>query len=67
MLQNHVEEYRQKAEECRLLALEARSVDDRAAWLEMADEWMRLAEEAEAELAAVKAALNENQSLPHSN
>ena len=67
MLHNHAAEYRQKAEECRLEALAAQSVDDRTAWLEMAKEWMTLAEAAEAELAAVKAALDENRSLPHSN
>jgi hypothetical protein len=64
MLQDHAAEYRQKAEECRLEALAARSVDDRTAWLEMAQEWMRLAEDAEAELAALKTVLDEGQSLP---
>ena len=64
MLQDHAAEYRQKAEECRLEALAAQSVDDRTAWLEMAQEWMRLAEDAEAELAALKTVLDEGQSLP---
>ena len=55
MLQDHAAESRQKAEEGRLHALEARSVQDRIDWLGMAEELMRLAEEAEAELAAAKA------------
>jgi hypothetical protein len=54
MLQGHAEEYRQKAEECRLHALEARTVHDRANWLGMAEEWIRLADGAEAEHAAAE-------------
>jgi hypothetical protein len=55
MLQDHAAEYRQKAEECRLHSLEARTVQDRRNWLNMAEEWIRLAEETEAECAAAKA------------
>ena len=55
MLQHYAAEYRQKAEECRLHGLEARSVQERIDWLGMAEEWMKLAEEAEAELAAADA------------
>ena len=63
MLQDHAAEYRQKAEECRLESLAARTVDGRAAWLAMAQEWMRLAEDAEAELANFQEALDEQASL----
>ena len=67
MLHDHAAEYRQKAEECRFHALQVRSVQDRTDWLGMAEEWMTLAEAAEAELAAAKEALDEPQSQQISN
>jgi hypothetical protein len=37
------DEYRKKAEECREGALETRAPEDKAAWLSMAEDWLRLA------------------------
>lgn len=59
MLCDKVAEYRQRAEGCRVQALAAWAVDDKTAWLAMAKEWMRLGEEAEAELVSLEAALKE--------
>jgi hypothetical protein len=60
MLQKHAAECRQQAEECRREGLAARSEDDRTAWLQIADEWLRLAERAEAEVATVEAEPGDN-------
>jgi gluconate kinase len=39
------DEYRRKAEECRLQAGKALRDDDKAAWFKMAEDWQRLAED----------------------
>ena len=44
MPDTNFDDYRNKAEECRERARHAQREDDRAAWLEMADEWQRVAE-----------------------
>ena len=41
------EAYRQRAEECRRLADRAHDQDERARWLVLAQEWLRLAQYAE--------------------
>jgi hypothetical protein len=35
----------EEADECRLQAVRARTSEDRAAWLELAEQWLRLAHE----------------------
>jgi len=40
----------QEAEECRLLAMDARTSADRAAWLELAAQWLALAQDAAANI-----------------
>ena len=42
------EQYRQKSEVCHDKAEQARSPHDRAAWLKLAGDWLKLAEETEA-------------------
>jgi hypothetical protein len=48
MKETEAEEFRKQAEECRQLAEQTISPLDKEAWLRLADEWMRLAREAEA-------------------
>ena len=36
-------DYLEQAEQCRQEARRARNADERAAWLELADEWLKLA------------------------
>jgi hypothetical protein len=43
-MRNFCDEYRQKAEECRVQARKAPRPEDKAAWLSMAEDWLRLAE-----------------------
>jgi hypothetical protein len=38
------ERHRQKADDCRAASLRARTPDEKAAWLELADEWQKLAD-----------------------
>ena len=47
MANGDAEEFRKQADECRRLALEARSESDRGSWLRLADNWAELAEAAE--------------------
>jgi len=47
MASSDAEEFRKQADECRQLALEARSESDRGAWLRLVDNWDELAEAAE--------------------
>jgi hypothetical protein len=42
-------QHRQKAEECRQHALAAHSPEEKAMWLQVAQEWEKLAEKAESE------------------
>ena len=42
-------EYRQKAEECRQHAVVAHSPEEKAMWLQVAQEWEKLAAKAESE------------------
>ena len=42
-----VERYRQNAEECFERSQQARSVEDKAAWLKLGGEWLKLADEIE--------------------
>jgi hypothetical protein len=44
MFDNGADESWQRAEECRREAERAIKADDRAAWLSLADEWLRLAQ-----------------------
>jgi hypothetical protein len=44
-----LQQYRQKAEECRQHALVAQSPEEKAMWLQVAQEWEKLAERAESE------------------
>jgi anaerobic glycerol-3-phosphate dehydrogenase len=39
--------FRQEAEECRALAASAKTVSDKEAWLRLAADWIKLAENAE--------------------
>jgi hypothetical protein len=48
MRESEAEQFRNLAEECRLRAEKAISPLDKQEWLRMADEWTRLAREAEA-------------------
>jgi hypothetical protein len=45
-----VGEYRRRAEECRLQADKAKSEDDRARWLQLAERWEYIAADAERRL-----------------
>lgn len=47
MAENHPTELRQKAEACRRLADSSESVERKDLWLKRADEWEKLAIEAE--------------------
>lgn len=42
------ERYRARAEECRILAENARSLRDKEAWLKLAADWLSLVEQREA-------------------
>ena len=44
MLESRADEYRRKAEECRLLAAKSNREDDKAAWLKLTEDWQRLAQ-----------------------
>ncbi|NOJ43030.1 hypothetical protein [Bradyrhizobium australiense] len=46
MAETDAERYRQEAEECRKLAARAMSLHDKDAWLSLAADWMKLAENA---------------------
>ena len=46
MSESRADEYRRKAEDCRHMAGRAKREDDKAAWLKMAEDWQRLAENA---------------------
>jgi hypothetical protein len=48
MANSDAEEFRKQADECRRLALDARSESERGAWLRLVDNWDELAEAAEA-------------------
>jgi hypothetical protein len=48
MKESEAEQFRKQAQECRLLAEKAISPLDKQEWLRLADEWTRLAREAEA-------------------
>jgi hypothetical protein len=41
------ERFRQEAEECHALAATAKTVPDKEAWLQLAADWIKLAENAE--------------------
>jgi hypothetical protein len=43
MFHNTFDEYWERAEECRLEARRSIHAEDRAAWLSLAEEWLRLA------------------------
>ena len=45
---SRADDYRRKAEECRLQASKSIRADDKATWLQMAEDWQRLAEGVEA-------------------
>jgi hypothetical protein len=53
MFDNVADESWQRAEECRREAERAIKADDRAAWLSLADEWLKLAQNTAVNLAAV--------------
>ena len=44
MTMTRADEYRRKAQDCRLQASKARRDEDKAAWLSMAEDWERIAE-----------------------
>jgi hypothetical protein len=47
MSETDAERFRQEAEECRTLAASAKTVADKEAWLRLAADWIKLAENAE--------------------
>jgi hypothetical protein len=47
MTENDVERFRNEAKECRQLAERATNPIDKQAWLRLAEDWIKLAEEAE--------------------
>ena len=47
MTENDVERFRYEARECRQLAERATNSIDKQAWLRLAEDWIKLAEEAE--------------------
>jgi hypothetical protein len=47
MSETDAERFRQEAEECRTLAASAKTVPDKEAWLRLAADWIKLAENAE--------------------
>jgi hypothetical protein len=47
MTENDVERFRSEAKECRQRAERATSPIDKQAWLRLAEDWIKLAEEAE--------------------
>ena len=47
MAENDAERFRGEAKECRRLAERATSPIDKEAWLRLAEDWFKLAEEAE--------------------
>jgi hypothetical protein len=47
MTENDVQRFRGEAKECRRLAERANSPIDKEAWLRLAEDWIKLAEEAE--------------------
>ncbi len=49
MFHDHTNEFWERVEECRREAESAPTAEDRAAWLCLADEWLKLAQITEAE------------------
>ena len=47
MTENDVQRFRSEAKECRRLAEQATSRIDKQAWLRLAEDWIKLAEETE--------------------
>jgi hypothetical protein len=47
MSETDAERFRQEAEECRTLAAIAKTAPDKEAWLRLAADWIKLAENAE--------------------
>ena len=47
MTENDVQRFRSEAKECRRLAEQATSPIDKQAWLRLAEDWIKLAEETE--------------------
>jgi hypothetical protein len=47
MAETEAQRFRQEAEECRQLATKSVSPTDKEAWLGLAAEWLKMAEEAE--------------------
>jgi len=54
MFQIVFDEYLERAEECRLEARRSRKAEEKAAWLSLADEWLRLAQKTQSGVAALK-------------
>jgi hypothetical protein len=43
-MHKHIDQYRAQAEQCRKLATLAPKADDKAFWLRLAEDWVRLAQ-----------------------
>jgi hypothetical protein len=57
-------EFRRYAEDCRRMATASTNRNDRQAWNQLAERWMRCADNAENEAEAAETALNARRAMP---